>query len=173
MVREMNYRLVKEVQKRTRKSTDLLKKAMVFLCVLFVLAGIVMDRGMMFLALLTAGMYFLYDAYGTEDYEYVMEDNVFTIIVIRGKRFRKTAHQLDLKDLEVVAPSRHQAVARYRKKGGEEKLPKFDYTSYDPDIPYYTMIITENKRKIKLLLDLEEDMLRSMKRMYPDKVFCE
>lgn len=169
----MNYRIVKEVQKRVKTSTKILKKAMVLLCVLFVLAGIILDRGMMFLALLTAGMYFFYDAYGTEDYEYVMEDNLFTITVIHGKRFRKNVHQLDLKDLEVVAPNQHQAVARYRKKGGGEKLPKYDYTSYEPDIPYYTMIITENKRKIKLLLDLEEDMLRRMKRMYPDRVFCE
>ena len=36
-----------------------------------------------------------------------------------------------------------------------KKLKKFDYTSYDDNIPYYTMIVYENKEKIKLLLDLK------------------
>ncbi len=169
----MNYKMVKEVQKRVKPSARLMKKVMILLCVLFVLAGIILDRGMMFLALLMVGMYFLYDTYSVKDYEYVMEGKSFTIAVIRAKRFRSIEHELDLNDIEVVAPNWHEPVAKYRKSGGTEKLLKYDYTSYEPDIPYYTMIITEDKRKIKLLLDLEEDMIRAMKRMYPDRVFCE
>lgn len=169
----MNYKMVKEVHKRVKRSTKVLKKVMVAFCVLSVISGIMFDRGMMFLALLMAGLYFLYDAYSEEDYEYVMEGNHFTISVIHAKRRRKEVHELDLKDMEVVAPNWHDAVAKYRKKGGTEKLPKYDYTSYEPEIPYYTMIIMENKRKIKLLLDLEEDMLFAMKRMYVDRVFSE
>lgn len=169
----MNYKMVKEVHKRVKTSTGILKKAMIVLCVLFVLAGIMLDRGMMFLALLMAGLYFLYDAYSEKEYEYVMEGNHFTISVIHAKRRRKEVHELDLKDMEVVAPNWHDAVAKYRKRGGTERLPKYDYTSYEPEVPYYTMIIMENKRKIKLLLDLEEDMLCAMKRMYSDRVFSE
>ncbi|MDO4329791.1 MAG: hypothetical protein Q4C66_10695 [Lachnospiraceae bacterium] len=169
----MNYRIVKEVQKRVKPSTKILKKVMVLLCILFVLAGIILDRGMMFLALLMSGMYFLYDAYSVVDYEYVMEGDTFTIALIHAKRRRKTVHQLNLKDMEVVAPNRHEAVAQYRKNNKMGKITKYDYTSYEPEIPYYTMIITEDRRKIKLLLDLEEDMIRAMKRMYPDRVFCE
>lgn len=168
----MEYKMVKQVHKRVKSSTKILKIVMIVLCVLFILAGIIVDRGMMFLALLTAGLYFLFDASAVRDYEYVMEGSEFTISVIQGKRRRREAHALDLKDLEVVAPNWHEAVARYRLKGGTEKLPKYDYTSYEPEIPYYTMIIREDGKKIKLLLDLEEDMLRAMKRMYPEKVFC-
>ena len=51
------------------------------------------------------------------------------------------------------------------------KLPKYDYTSYEEDTPYYTMIIMENSQKIKLLLDLSEDMLNTLKKRYPDKVY--
>lgn len=168
----MDYRMVKEVHKRVKTTTKVLKKVMIVLCVLFILTGIMMDRGMMFLALLMAGLYFLYDAYVQKDYEYVMDGDTFTIAVIHGKRRRKEVHVLNLRNMEVVAPNWHEAVARYRLKTGSEKLPKYDYTSYEPDIPYYTMIITEERKKIKLLLDLEEDMLRAMKRMYPSKVFC-
>ena len=48
---------------------------------------------------------------------------------------------------------------KYRKEGGSIRLTKYDYTSYEEDTPFYTMIITENREKIKLLLDLNEDML--------------
>lgn len=167
----MNYKMVKEVQKRVKPSTKLLKNVMILLCILFLLAGIILDRGMMLLALLTAGMYFLYDACSVKDYEYVMEGELFTIAVIHAKRRREIVHELNLKDMEVVAPNWHEAVAKYRKGTGTEKIPKYDYTSYEPEIPYYTMIILENKRKIKLLLDLEDDMICAIKRMYPAKVF--
>lgn len=169
----MEYRMVKEVHRRVKPSTKILKTVMIVLCVLFMLFGIVFDRGMLLLALLTAGMYFLFDAYIIKDYEYVMEGNVFTISVIHAKRRRREAHVLNLKDLEVLAPNWHEAVAKYRLKGGTERLPKYDYTSYEPEVPYYTMIIMEGRKKIKLLLDLEEDMLFTIKRMYPQKVFVQ
>ena len=73
--------------------------------------------------------------------------------------------------LEVLAPNWHDAVAKYRKEGGSIRLTKYDYTSYEEDTPFYTMIITENREKIKLLLDLNEDMLMTIKRRYPERVF--
>lgn len=169
----MNYRMVKEVHRRVKTSTKVLTKTMIVLCVLFLLMGIMFDRGMMLLALLMAGMYFFYEAYSVKDYEYVMEGNTFTITVIHAKRRRRDEHELDLKNMEVVAPNWHEAVAKYRLNGGTEKLPKYDYTSYEPDIPYYTMIIMENRKKIKLLLDLDDDMLQAMKRINPQKVFVQ
>ena len=45
------------------------------------------------------------------------------------------------------------------------------YTSYEDDVPYYTMIIREDGRKIKLLLDLTEEMLHTMKTQFPEKVY--
>ena len=78
-----------------------------------------------------------------------------------------------LKDLEVIAPNWHESVAKYRKDGGTEKLKKFDYTSYDDNIPYYTMITYEDKEKIKLLLDLNSSMLEAIKRVYPQKVYLQ
>ena len=53
----------------------------------------------------------------------------------------------------------------------EDMLKKYDYTSYDEDTPYYTMIIREDGHKIKLLLDLNEELLHAMKTQYPEKVY--
>ena len=62
-------------------------------------------------------------------------------------------------------------MAKYKKNTGTEKLKKYDYTSYEDDVPYYTMIIREDGRKIKLLLDLTEEMLHTMKTQFPERVY--
>ena len=96
---------------------------------------------------------------------------MLTIDVIYGKKYRKTAHVLELRNMEVTAPHWHESVARYKKNSGTEKIKKYDYTSYDDDVPYYTMIVTEDGNKIKLLLDLTEEMLHTIKMQHPQKVY--
>ena len=102
----------------------------------------------------------------------MMENGQFEIDVIYGKKYRKTAHILELSNLETVAPHWHESVARYKKNGGTEKLKKYDYTSYEDDIPYYTMIVIEDREKKKLLLDLNQELLFALKKQYPSKVFA-
>ena len=139
--------------------------------VLFVVMGITISQAFMLPGFLLAGLYFVFDIFSQKDYEYMMENGQFEIDVIYGKKYRKTAHILELSNLETVAPHWHESVARYKKNGGTEKLKKYDYTSYDEDTPYYTMIIREDGHKIKLLLDLNEELLHAMKTQYPEKVY--
>lgn len=169
----MDYKIVQQVARKQKPMSGVLRKSMVFFAILFLLAGIAVSRGMMLPAFLFAALYFVYDIFSQRDYEYVFEDKKLTISVILGKRYRKTAHVLDLENMETVAPNWHEAVAKYRKNGGSVKLPKYDYTSYDDDIPFYTMIITERKKKIKLLLDLNDEALDMLKRFYPQKVYTQ
>ena len=90
-----------------------------------------------------------------------------------GKRHRREVHDLNLLELEVVAPNWHESVARYRLKGGTEKLKKYDYTSYEDDIPYYTMIIMDGRRKIKILLDLNSEIAPCNEKNLPGQsLFC-
>lgn len=79
-------------------------------------------------------------------------------------------HELDLATLEVVAPHEHEAVRIYKKGKGND-LKKYDYTSYEDGVEYYTMIIYEDNEKIKLLLDLNEEMLTELKKRYPTKIY--
>lgn len=144
---------------------------MVVMAVVLVILAIIFDTGLMLPAFLFAVLYYIFCINTDREYEYCLKNGVLTIAVIRGKRRRKTAHTLMMQDMEVIAPNWHEAVAKYRKNGGREKLKKFDYTSYDDNIPYYTMIVYENKEKIKLLLDLNDSMLEAIKRVYPQKVY--
>jgi hypothetical protein len=167
----LSYKIVQQVKRKPKAFSGLLRKLMVIFAVLIILLGIAISQSFMLPGFLLVVLYFIYATFSERDYEYVLEESTLTISVIFGKKYRKLAHTLNLRDLEVLAPSRHEEVAQYRKDGGNVRLPKYDYTSYDPDTPYYTMIIIEDKKKIKILADFNEEMLLAIKRQYPSKVF--
>ena len=166
-----NYKIVEQVSRKKKSMSGILRKVMVIFAVFFVVLGITISQSFMLAGFLLAGLYFVYDVFSRKDYEYTLENDVLTIDVIYGKIYRKTAHVLELRNMEVTAPHWHESVARYKKNGGTEKIKKYDYTSYDDDVPYYTMIVTEDGNKIKLLLDLTEEMLHTIKMQHPQKVY--
>ena len=167
----MNYKIVEQVSRKKKSMSGVLRVVMIVFAVLFVVMGITISQAFMLPGFLLAGLYFVFDIFSQKDYEYTMENGQFEIDVIYGKKYRKTAHILELSSLETVAPHWHESVARYKRNGGTENLKKYDYTSYDDDTPYYTMIIREDGHKIKLLLDLNEELLHAMKTQCPGKVY--
>ena len=166
-----DYKIVEQVSRKKKSMSGVLRKVMVLFAVIFVILGITISQSFMLAGFLLAALYFVFDIFSQKDYEYTLENDQLSIDVIYGKKYRKTAHVLELKELEVVAPHWHESVAKYKKNGGTEQLKKYDYTSYDDNTPYYTMIIKEDGRKIKLLLDLTEEMLHTMKTQHPEKVY--
>lgn len=144
---------------------------MAVLAVLFLLGGIFLSRGFMLPCFLMAGLYFVYDFLSGKDYEYTLDGRMLQIDVIYGGAKRAAKQLLNLDELEIVAPHDSELVEKYRKGGSEGDLPKFDYTSYEDSVPYYTMIIRENGRKVKLLLDLDDDFLDSLRRLCPGKIY--
>ena len=166
-----DYKIVEQISRKKKSMSGVLRKVMVLFAVIFVILGITISQSFMLAGFLLAALYFVFDIFSQKDYEYTLENDTLSIDVIYGKKYRKTAHVLELKNMEVTAPHWHESVAKYKKNGGTEQLKKFDYTSYDDNIPYYTMIVYENKEKIKLLLDLNDSMLEAVKRVYPQKVY--
>ena len=166
-------KVTQQVTRKKKPGTGFLKGLMILLGVLFVLMGIFFSRGFMLSGFLLVGMYFIYDVFSQKEYEYTVEGVNFAIDVILGRRHRKRAHMLNLQELEVIAPNWHEKVAKYRIKGGSVRLKKYDYTSYDDAVPYYTMIIMENGKKIKILLDLDEEMINAVRRICPGKIYLE
>lgn len=166
-----SYKIVEQVKRKQKPFAGALRVTMIVFAVILLLLGVTISQGFMLPGFLLVVLYFIYSTLSRKEYEYTMENNQLVIDVILGGKYRRPAHKLDLGAVEVVAPNWHDAVAKYRKNGGSIKLPKYDYTSYEEDIPFYTMIITENHTKIKLLLDLSDDMLQTLKRKYPDRVY--
>ena len=166
-----NYKIVEQVIRKPKPLTGILRVIMIIFAAILLLLGVTISQGFMLPGFLLVVLYYFYNTYSQKEYEYILEDNHLTIDVIFGKKHRRSAHYLDMDALEVLAPNWHNAVAKYRKNGGTIRLAKYDYTSYEEDTPFYTMIITENREKIKLLLDLSDSMLQMIKRRYPDRVF--
>lgn len=166
-----DYKIVEQVSRKKKSMSGVLRKVMILFAVIFVIMGIAISQSFMLAGFLLVALYFVFDIFSQKDYEYTLENDQLSIDVIYGKKYRKTAHVLELKELEVVAPHWHESVAKYKKNGGTEQLKKYDYTSYDDNTPYYTMIIKEDGRKIKLLLDLTEEMLHTIKTQHPEKVY--
>ena len=156
-------KLIQQVKRKQKKMTGVLRKLMVVFGVFFVLLGIMISQAFMLAGFLLVALYFVFDVLSRKEYEYILDGKTLTIDVIYGKRYRKTAHIIDMTEMEVTAPNRHEAVAKYRKDGGGVRLPKFDYTSYEDDIPYYTMIVIEDREKKKLLLDLNQELLLAIR----------
>ena len=97
-----NYKIVEQVSRKKKSMSGILRKVMVIFAVFFVVLGITISQSFMLAGFLLAGLYFVYDIFSRKDYEYTLENDVLTIDVIYGKKYRKTAHVLELKDLDAA-----------------------------------------------------------------------
>lgn len=155
-------RIVVAVSRRPRPSEKLLRAVMAGLAVLFLILGIALSRGMMLPCFLMAVAYFIYANASRRAWEYTIENGVMRIDRMTDHG-RLPLHELSLRETVALARPDDPAVAKY-KRGGEVKIRKFDYTSYAEGVPYYTMIIRENGREIKLLLDLNDAAINAVRR---------
>ena len=79
------------------------------------------------------------------------------------ERGRVTLHEIPFREFQILARPDDPAVAPYR-KGGGEKVKKYDYTSYADGVPWYTLIAREDGKTVKLLLDLNDEAIRAIRR---------
>ena len=162
--------VVLSVKRKGRGSEKALRGLMIGLAVLFLLGGILLTRGLMLPCLLMTGAYFWYSWASRREYEYTIEDGRMRIERV-SDRGRTVLHDFSLADTEVLARPDDPSVAPY-KKGGGKKIPKYDYTSYNENTPYYTMIVKEDGQKIKLLLDLNREAISLIRSACPGAVRC-
>ena len=162
--------MVISVSRKERQSEKAMRGLMIGLAVVFLIGGILLNRGLMLPCLLTAGAYFWYSYASRREYEYTVEEGRMRIERV-SDRGRTVLHEFPLADTEILARPDDPSVAPY-KKGGPEKIPKYDYTSYNENTPYYTMIVKEDGQKIKLLLDLNREAISLIRNACPGAVRC-
>ena len=158
------------VRRRGRPSEKLFRGVMIGLAALFLAEGILFSTGFMLPCFLMVLTYFWYSHASKREWEYTLENGRMRIERV-SDRGRTVLHDFSLADIEVLASPDDPSVARYR-KGGEEQIPRFDYTSYNEDTPYFTMIVAGNGKKIKLLLDLTGEAVSYIRRANRAAVRC-
>ncbi|MDO4649035.1 MAG: hypothetical protein Q4B26_10330 [Eubacteriales bacterium] len=161
--------MVKTVRRKRSRWAPILQGCMAGLAVLFLLMGVMFDRGFMLSCFLMTGLYFLYQNLSVKEFEYEMEGSSLVIDEIIGNKMRKTVLEADLGELIVCAPNDSARVDSYRRSAGS-RIKKYDFTSRDPEIPYETMILRVDGEEQKFLVEMDEEMLTRMKQRYPDKV---
>ena len=156
---------------RVRKpSTRFLQILMIVFAALFLFAGVAFNRGMMLPCFLMAALYFVFEFFAHKTYTYILSGDTLSVDVVYGGRFQRQLRTIDLSQMIVLAHHDDPAVDRYKRGAAEGRLRKYDYTSYDDSIPYYTMIVNENGEKVKYLLDLNNEMLGHIRLRCPQKV---
>lgn len=155
-------KIVIAVSRRPRPSEKLLRVTMVGLAALFLVMGIAFSRGMMLPCFLMAVAYFVYTNASKRAWEYIIENGVMRIDRMTDHG-RLPLHEFSLRETVALARPDDPAVAKY-KKGGAVKVKKYDYTSYADGVPYYTMIVREDGREVKLLLDLNDAAIEAVRR---------
>ena len=122
-----DYKIVEQISRKKKSMSGVLRKVMVLFAVIFVILGITISQSFMLAGFLLAALYFVFDIFSQKDYEYTLENDQLSIDVIYGKKYRKTAHVLELKELEVVAPHCHQTQKAAKKS---RFLRGFLFTAY-------------------------------------------
>ena len=97
-----DYKIVEQVSRKKKSMSGVLRKVMILFAVIFVIMGIAISQSFMLAGFLLAALYFVFDIFSQKDYEYTLENDQLSIDVIYGKKYRKTAHVLELKDLDAA-----------------------------------------------------------------------
>lgn len=98
------------------------------------------------------------------EYEYFYMNGNLEIDRIASKRRRRRIFEMKIYDLDVIAPEGAHEIQPYR------SVKKVDYSSRDKSQKRYEMIVTQGKRKRKLVLEPSELIVESMKKIEPRKV---
>ncbi len=162
--------IVISVQRKIRPSERMLRGVMIALAVLFLLEGILFSTAFMLPCFLMTGACFWYGYAIRREYEYVIEEGWMRIFRV-GDRGRFLQHEFLLTDILLVARPDDPAAAPFR-RGGSEKIKKYDYTSYREDVPYYTMIVGSGGLRVKLLLDLTPEAVACIRSANRQAVLC-
>lgn len=154
--------LVISVSRKPRRSDVFLLRLMAVLGVLFLLQGILFSTAFMLPCFLTALCYYWYRHASKRDYEYTLDEESLKIERV-SDHGRNLLYEIPYGSIVLVCRPDSDEAAPYR-KGGAVRVKKEDYTSYREDVPYYTVIVRDEPRMLKLLMDLTPEAIRLLRR---------
>ena len=158
----MDETLVIPVKRETRRSETVMRRVMAVLAAVFLLQGIMLSTAFMLPCFLMTLAYFWYGFAMKREYEYTLEDGQMRIERV-SDRGRRCLYEIPLTEVVLLCAPDAPEAAPY-KKHGSIPVKKEDYTSYREGVPYYTMIVKDEGKPLKLLLDLTPEAIRYIRR---------
>ena len=167
----MENPIVISIDRKVRPSEVFLRRGMAVLAAFFLLEGIMLSSGFMLPCFLMTAGYFVYKPVSKREYEYILENRVLTIERVSDYG-RNVIWEIPFSSIQLLCRPDSPEAAPYR-RGGSIPVKKYDYTSYLPEIPYFTLIAKEaGKQPVKLLLDLTPEAIDKIRKTVPESVRC-
>ncbi|MEG0579832.1 MAG: DUF6106 family protein, partial [Niameybacter sp.] len=158
------------VKKQTTGKDTAIKIGLIALTVVTVLAGLFVHP-LAFIAAVGMGVvdYLMLPNLDLE-YEYLYVNGELDIDRIAAKTKRKKMKNLDISQMEILAPVKSHQMDYYN---GNQRLKVYDFSSQDPSHKVYAMIIPDGQELCKILLEFNERMIQDIKKTAPRKVFMD
>lgn len=158
------------IVKKKETTADMIKKvALIAGTVLSAAAFLFTKLGLIAVVLLIAFVaadYFLLPSLNVE-YEYLYVNGDLDVDKIMSKQKRKRVYSMDIKTLEILAPSDSHALDSYNRN---KDLKSFDFSSRNAGKKTYTMIVKGEKGLEKVKFEPNDVILKDMKRVAPREV---
>lgn len=160
----MNEFYVEHLVKKERTTVDyLLKVLMIALTVyscLLVRRHVALVVIPIVLLVITALVFFNLNV----EYEYFYMNGSIEIDRIASKYHRRRVFEMKIYDLDVLAPEGASETQPYR------SVKKKNFSSRKTDAHLYEMVVTQGRKKTKVIFEPNEQMVTSMKKIEPKKV---
>ena len=98
------------------------------------------------------------------EYEYVFYNGDLEIDKVMGREARKHLLSVNIKEIDVLAPTGAQEVLGY------QHLKAIDYSTCTQGNQTYEMVIPKGAEKVRIIFEPNEAMLKAMKDLAPRKV---
>lgn len=156
------------IQKEKTPASGFLKVGLIALDVLVFVAGIILHPLFLLAGLaLAVVLYLLVLPRFDVEYEYLYVNGGLDIDVIYSKQKRKKAASYDVNEMELLAPEKSHALDSY-KNGNNVKIR--DFSSGKPDARSYILVFNKEKERELVKVELDEDIIRDIRRLAPRKV---
>lgn len=153
------------VKRAPVKGAELLKKLVGGLGILLLLMGFAFGNLLFLILAVAAGLVYYFKILRMNvEYEYFFGDGEFEITQIYNESKRKKFMTLTESMIELVAAADADEVDYY----GHAK--EVDCSANDPENPPYVIVCNADGAKKKVLIQMNEELLRAMKRQMPSKV---
>ncbi len=159
------------VKKDKTMKDSLIKFGLIFLTVLFALAGLLINPLLLIGAVgLGVADFFILPKTSLE-YEYLFINGEFDIDVIMSQQKRKRVFSFSLKECDICAPLKSHRMDYYN---GNAMLKIMDFSSGNDEHKRFAVITRDDKGgSCKIILEPDENLANLMRNTAPSKVFLD
>ena len=152
------------VKRQKASSTTLIKAILIILTVLSVVLIFMIPFGIIGPVIMIALDVFLFRSMDVE-YEYLFVNGSLDIDKIMAKQKRKRVFEMNVRDMEVLAPTGSIELQQY------QRTKTYDFSSGVEGARTYEMVTISQGQTVKIIFEPNKTILEGMKMLAPRKVF--